>query len=460
MMAILRDMGPRSPLFWAWAAALPLLVACAADGGRRVPERPNVLLIVVDALRADALGVNGYPLPTTPRIDRLAAEGVSLPRAYSHSTWTKPSMATLFTSLYPPQHGLEHVTEEGEDGVLSTTVLLDEVETLAEVLAAGGYRTAAVLDQVHLQPRFGFDQGFSAYADMLGTPAPKLNQQLLHWLDAGHREPFFAWMHYLDAHYPYTHRLRGPDARSFGSRALPGRPPRGKDAALAWTASLDGDGIAALRARYDAEVAWVDAAIGELLDGFAERGLLDDTLVLITADHGEAFGEHREFLHGEEPHGELTHVPLVLRPPAGWPRFEPVRQVVGLIDVMPTLLDLLDLDVPEACQGRSFAPALAGRSLPPQRHYAEGAGVVAVRTADLALLYADEHRYRVYDLADDPEEVSPVLWPCEGACERLLRGAETYRERMERRVRRHGRGRVLEPLTAEDLAELRALGYL
>lgn len=441
---------------WGLAASLLALVACAGRGagGRAAP---NVLLVVVDALRADALGVNGYPLPTSPHLDALAAAGVNLPRAHAHATWTKPSMATLFTSLHPPQHGLEHVTEE-EGGVLSTAVLLDDLHTLAEALTAAGYLTVAVLDQVHLQQRFGFDQGFSAYAAMLGKAAPALNQRLLRWLDERGREPFFAYVHYLDAHWPYTHRLPDQHLRLFGPRHLPERPPRGYQEAEAWAAGLDARQLAALRARYDAEVAWVDAAIGELLAELRARDLLDDTLVVVTSDHGEAFMEHGRILHGHEPYRELTHVPLILRPPAGWEPFVPVEEVVGLVDVMPTLLDLLGLEVPATCQGRSFAPALRGERLAPQLHYAEGAGAVAVRTRDLTLLYRGEERYEVYDRIADPLETTPLLWPCTGPCARLLRGAETYRARMERRVKR--RGRVLEPWTAEDLERLRALGYL
>ena len=446
---------------WARRALAPCIAAlsaCASEGDATGPERrPNVLLIVVDALRFDALGVNGYALPTSPRLDRLAAEGASLPRVHAHSTWTKPSMATLFTSLYPPQHGLDHVAQD-DDGVLSTRVLLDEVHTLAESLTGAGYQTAGVLDQVHLQERFGFGQGFADYADLMGATAPQLNRQIFRWWEAKGREPFFAYVHYLDAHWPYTYRVRDQDRLLFGPPHLPVRPPSSAGRAEAWAEGLSEKEIAALRARYDAEVSWVDTAIGALLDGLERRGLLADTLVVVTSDHGEAFMEHGRIMHGHEPHRELTHVPLVLRPPAGWARFAPVEEVVGLIDVMPTLLDLLGLEVPAACQGRSFAPALRGEPLAPQPHYAEGAGVVAVRSRDLTLLYRDAHRYELYDTVDDPGETTPVLWPCAGPCERLLKGAETYRERMERRVKR--RGRVLEALTAEDLAELRALGYL
>jgi arylsulfatase len=446
---------------WARRALAPSILAlsaCASEGDATRPDRrPNVLLIVVDALRSDTLGVNGYPLPTTPRLDRLAAEGVSLPRAHAHSTWTKPSMATLFTSLYPPQHGLDYVAQD-DHGVLSTRVLLDEVHTLAESLAGAGYQTAGVLDQVHLQDRFGFRQGFADYADLMGTAAPELNRQLFRWWEAKGREPFFAYVHYLDAHWPYTHRVRDQDRLLFGPPHLPARPPRSAGRAEAWAEGLSAPEVAALRARYDAEVSWVDAAIGALLDELETRGLLADTLVVVTADHGEAFMEHGRIMHGHEPHRELTHVPLILRPPTGWTPFAPVEEVVGLVDVMPTLLDLLGLEAPAACQGRSFAPALRGEPLAPQPHYAEGAGAVAVRTRDLTLLYRDTHRYELFDTRDDPGETTPVLWPCAGPCERLLRGADTYRERMERRVGR--RGRVLETLTAEDLAALRALGYL
>lgn len=450
-------MAPRRRRGGTRAAWLLALAGCTAGDRTSPPPKPNVLLVVVDALRGDALGVNGYPLPTSPHLDRLAVAGVSLPRAYSHATWTKPSMATLFTSLYPPEHGLQTVAQE-EQGRLSSQVLVDEITTLTESLAAAGYYTTAALDQVHLQPRFGFAQGFAEYAVRLGTAAPQLNRLLLRSLDERPRRPFFAYVHYLDVHWPYTHRLPDQDRRLFGDRQLPSRPPRGHRQAEAWAAGLGPDGLAALRARYDAEVAWVDAAVGKLLTGLEARGLLADTLVVVTSDHGEAFGERGRIQHGHAPYRELTHVPLILRPPAGWRPFVPVDEPVGLVDLMPTLLDLLGLEVPASCQGRSLAPALRGETLPPLPQYAQGAGAMAARSRGLTLLYRGEDRYEVYDTVADPLETAPLPWPCEGACARLLRGAETYRGRMERRDRR--RGRLLAPWTAEDVERLRVLGYL
>ena len=442
----------------AGALTAPLtLAALACGGGPTAGTAPNVLLIVVDALRADVLGVNGYDLPTTPHLDRLAAQGVSLPRAHAHSTWTKPSIATLFTSLYPPQHGLEHVAEDRE-GVLSTEVLLEEVWTLAESFAAAGYHTGAVLDQVHLQERFGFSQGFTDYANLRGVDAPRLNHQLLRWLDERATTPFFAYLHYLDAHWPYTHVRPGDERGRFGRVRLSERPPNNARLASKWAAGRDPADIAALRARYDSEVAWTDHWIGELLRELDARALLADTLVVVTSDHGEAFMEHGRIQHGTEPYRELTHVPVILRPPEGWARFRVVEHVVGLIDLMPTVLDLLGLPVPESCQGRSFAPGLRGEPIPRRLHYSEGAGVVAVRSRERSLLLRPGGSFDVFDTRSDPFETSAVAWACEGPCARMLRGARTYRSRLERRVKRGGK--VLEALTAEDLAELRALGYL
>jgi arylsulfatase A-like enzyme len=329
---------------------------------------------------------------------------------------------------------------------------------LAEAMTAAGYRSFAAVNQVHLQARFGFAQGFETYLQFRGMGAPKLNLPFLRWLDGKDTEPFFAYLHYLDVHWPYTRFPDGRPPASFGRAALPERPPHDASKADAWAEGVGEAEIQALRARYDAEIAWIDAAVGELLDDLERRGLLEDTLVVVTSDHGEAFREHGRIQHGWEPYRELTHVPLILRPPVDWEPFHRVEEIVGLVDVMPTVLDLVGAEIPDACQGRSLAAALRGEPLLPRVHYADGAQATAARTRDRMLMSFEDGGYELFDTERDPDELAAVAWACTDTCERLLRGAETYRTRLQRKVR--AKGRVLEALTAEDLAELRALGYL
>ena len=165
---------------------------------------------MVDALRADRLGVNGYPLPTTPNIDRLAQEGVNFSLAFSHATWTKPSIATLFTSVYAGQHGVSQVAVV-EKEALQAEILASRWITLAERFQDAGYATGAVINQPHIKDRFGFDQGFEFFQSRRGTSASRLNPKLLSWLDTlpPSESPFFAYLHYLDVHWltPSVHPI-------------------------------------------------------------------------------------------------------------------------------------------------------------------------------------------------------------------------------------------------------------
>ncbi len=431
-----------------WAACLAL-VACG-HSGETLHARPNVLLLVIDALRADALGVNGYHLPTSPALDKLAADGVSFTAAFAPATWTRPSMATLMTSLYPPEHGLQANLEQRE-GRFLTPVLEERFVTLAEAMQAGGYRTAAVVNQVHLQARFGFAQGFAAYKETRGLAAPGLRRELLARLGGPSDRPFFAYVHFLDVHWPYCSRLAPPEIERFGGRMTAEERGGKCDRERAAPANEQ-------RPRYDAEVAFADDTIGRLMADLRQRGLYENTIVVVTADHGEAFGERGTFGHAGPPHLEQTRVPLLFRLPGGKPR--PPRLldvVVGLVDVAPTLLELVGLPALLQAQGRSLAPLLRGERLAERFVYSQGAGGLAVRGHRWAWLKLADGTLEVYDRQRDPAERAPIQWACAGDCARLQPAAERYL-RLARRVRPSGR--VTAPLSAEDLEELRSLGYL
>jgi arylsulfatase A-like enzyme len=212
------------------------------------------------------------------------------------------------------------------------------------------------------------------------------------------------------------------------------------------------------RARYDAEVAFVDHEIGGLMADVARRGLYEDTIVAVTADHGEAFGERGTMRHAGAPHLEQARVPLVIRlPRPARPRVRIVEAVVSLADVAPTLLELAGLPPLPAAEGRSLVPLWRGRRLPERFVYSQGGGGLAVRGARWTWLRLADGTIEIYDRARDPAERVTVHWPCTGDCARLAGAGERYL-RLARRVRPSGR--PTEPLTAEDLEELRALGYL
>ncbi len=411
---------------------------------------------MVDALRGDALGVSGYPLPTTPALDAVVAGGAThFTQAYSHSTWTKPSMATLFTSLYPARHGIRVVATKTDEELMAQE-LEERWVTLAEAFSAAGYQTGATINQVHLH-RTGFRQGFDSYLSVRGKGAAWLNERLFAWFDELEPErPFFGYLHYLDVHWPYNSFLQ-KTLQSFGRTKMDPPPPREGNLAAEWATQFDEETIRPLRARYDREVSFVDRQIRAVLEELEARGLADDTIVVITADHGEGFLEHGRLQHGYAPYREVVHVPLIVRLPerlrSADPR--PITAAVGLIDLMPTLLDLAGIEVPAQCEGRSLVELMGGAPARRAGVLADGEGVVAARSARQSALRFPDGRLEFFDLEGDPQEKAPLA-SCGEPCERLAAQAEAYAKILES-------SEALEAgtvLTAEEIEELKALGYL
>jgi arylsulfatase A-like enzyme len=447
------------PILACAAVALLTLGACGRSFFSPAPPyRPNVLVILVDALRADVLGVAGYPMLTTPSIDRLASEGVVFDAAFAHSTWTKPSIATLFTSLYPSQHGLHRVASQSDDQ-FTTEILAERFHTLAEHYRAAGYSTIAVINQVHLKERFGFAQGFDHFQAVRDVGAFRLNHRLLSQLQEGTGSPFFAYLHYLDVHWPYT---KSPQASAdrFGAVQMSREPPHRGNRVAEWARDLDkGADLAALRARYDREVAFADAAIGELMAALEEMNLYEDTIVVVTSDHGEGFLEHGKLLHGYAPYEEVLRVPLVLRLPEKLrPGVNRVEQPVGLIDLMPTLLELTGSSPPAQATGRSRAALLDGPQPGAGWIFAETSEAVAARGSRYKLLRFSDGRSEFYDLQADPLEQEPLEGPCVDACAELERRLSGFMMAMEKA--RAAQSSATAALEAEELEDLKSLGYL
>jgi len=389
---------PRLRRLGAGLAALAAL-GCPASGPPGEGSRPDIVLVVIDTLRADHLPSYGYGRDIAPRFAKLAAEGVLFERVIAPSSWTKTSMASLLTSLDPDRHGLRR----------SDDVLPESLTTLAEALKQGGYRTIGINANPWLLDRYGFARGFDVYESPLWSDARALGQRALTLASEGSR-PFFLYVHYMDVHAPYA-----PDARFFAEEPLVlpwgERLPDAEVERLYRKEGLDAPGVA-LRVRqlYDAEIHGADAALGELLDGLEERGLLDDAVVAVTSDHGEAFREHGTTEHGWNFYPEVYAVPLVLRAPGRLPTGERVAAQVRSIDLAPSLLALAGLPLPPGFEGESL---IASGATPLRDRIAIGAiglngylpdrDYVAVVSPDR--LYIRERRsgkVELYDLESDP----------------------------------------------------------
>jgi arylsulfatase len=342
-----------------------LVLAASGLAGCRLFARdpPVVLLITVDTLRADHLGLYGDRLGLTPALDRLGAESVVFESAYAPASFTLPSLASLMTSRYPEEVGV----------VGNSTRLADGVPTLAAWLGGRGFVTGAVVSNFVLRPASGFDRGFTRYdAELPGREAvrsvrerigPDTTAAGLRQLDELRRSrgPLFLWVHYQDPHGPYLpppelreRFLPREQAAADARRELPlSKTVSGAGAIPSYQALESHRDPAFYRAGYDGEVAYVDAAVGALLDGVRQRGLMERAVVVFAADHGEGLGEEDYwFSHGERLSDPLVRVPLLIRVPgqAAGRRSD----VVSLLDVFPTLAAQLGGSPPESCRGRDL----------------------------------------------------------------------------------------------------------
>ena len=386
-----------------------LLVATGCQGGASVR---SVVLIVVDTLRADHLGVYGYDRPTSPNLDEWAEGGAVFEHAFSTSPWTLPSFGTMFTGQLPSRH-LAGTFVRGADGRPPNRSQFGRLDpslpTLAEAANAAGFTTAAVINNAFLGPRFGVDRGFDTY-----DFAPASNKQLrradvvvdraLDWLHGRGATPFFLVIHFFDPHMDYD----PPEAtRGHFSAALPQTElPRVTEqirATLRRGDVFDRDYLVAL---YDEEILFVDRQLGRLFESLDADGLSDNTVVMLTSDHGEELFDHDGFEHGHTIYNELLHVPLVMRGPG----IQPARHdlPVSLLDLFPTVLGAFGQAVSDGAPGRSLWSVLDGGELPDRPAYAErtlyGAEHQAIIDWPYKLIRRGGDETRLFDLSADVGE--------------------------------------------------------
>lgn len=390
---------------------LALAVSCGQE-----PERPNVIIIGADAIRPDHLGCYGYEYNTSPSIDRLAAEGVLCENAVSQAPWTLPSFATVFTSLYPTQHGAMGVNHK----------LRKSFPTLAQILRARGYATAALINGPALKPVNGINRGFDFYdTALLGERAADgTTSDILEWIDEVGGQPFFVFAHYFDPHRSYSppppyHRMFDPDysgpiGDSFDLENYAGSKTE-KFEQLGELTAADWNHIISL---YDGEIAFTDREIGNLLKGLDERGLLGRTLIVLLSDHGEEFNDHGGLGHAHSLYDELLKVPLIFSLPGVLPGKTRLPQQVRLLDVTPTILNILDIDLAPHFEGVSLRPLFEGEVsldqqshalLPPEIAYAEavsgGPEQKCVVRYPWKLIYTPvSGEQELFNLHDDPGE--------------------------------------------------------
>ena len=354
------------------AATVAVIAAALAAAGwavwrRAAPRvRPNVVIVVMDTTRADRCSFEGYARPTTPRLDEFAKDAVVFTEAWSPAGWTGPAHASLFTGLRLEHHGFY----AGNRMNLARTM-----PTLAELLGADGWATASFANNGWFDARYGLTRGFDhseTHGDDDARPYPwarATHAAAAAWAEARAKEgrPFFLFVNDMEPHLPYT-----PPAEDEARFVAPGTATRDVDAARRFdfpsTVSyclrreeIGGDRMALLSSLYDAEIAALDREIGALLDRLRASGLLQNTIVIVTGDHGEMLGEHHQTAHGFSLHRAIRHVPLLIRAPGAFEGGRREGALVRLEDLMPTVLELCRVQVPGGLDGSSLLRDLPGR---------------------------------------------------------------------------------------------------
>ena len=394
----------------------------------------NLLLISIDTLRPDHLGSYGYAPAQTPNIDSLAARGVRFTDAVTVSPLTLPAHTSLLTGTFPAYHGVQ----DNGGFYLNTKAV-----TLAKTLRDAGYRTGAFVGAFVLDSRWGLNQGFDYYFDHFDvTTAPEggmdrvqrrgneVADQALEWLSSDEERPFLAWVHLYDPHAAYE------APQSFASRF----PPTSVGA-------------------YDAEIAFADAQVGRLIDRLSRDGRLDHTLVVIVGDHGESLGEHGEEQHGFFLYDATLRIPLILF--GGGLTAHVARDQVRIVDVMPTVLDLMGLPIPPVVQGLSLRPVTDGKRLEllafsetwyPRYHYG-WSELIAVSDGRYKFILAP--RRELYDTQADPGETTDLSLANSSRADAM----EGALRRMQARVTGTTTFRAPQKIGADAEERLRALGY-
>lgn len=353
------------------------LVSQETDAAPLENDRPNIIFIIFDALRADHVSAYGYPRQTTPVVDsRLAGKGVLFSEATALSSWTKPSNASMLASMLPSE-----LFDQWEDidGPVS-----DSSTLLAEYLHDSGYTTAGFIDIWYLREQFGFTQGFDTY-EVVGVDGDSINNLTMAWLDQNGYEPgndggpLFLYLYYYDPHSWYDppppfDTMFDPD---YTGSLTPESLGHLEDV-VSGDLILSARDLEYLIALYDGDIAYSDHLLDLMLDDLERRGLLENSLIVLSSDHGEMFGEHDKWVHHNSLYEEVLRVPLMFRYSGVLPKDVVFDEPVDHLDVTPTILDLVQIPIPSHMAGRSLVPLMTGAqpSLPERPIYAQMAGVI------------------------------------------------------------------------------------
>jgi arylsulfatase A-like enzyme len=395
---------------------------------RSIDARPDIVFVSIDSLRPDHLGCYGYSKPTSPTFDRIAKEGVRFETAVSTTSWTLPAHAAMFTGLCDSAHGATDVGRK----------LDDEHVTLAEILRSAGWHTAGFFGGPFLHPTFGLDQGFDVYRNCMSdapavVEAKAIREALREGRDPSHsvvtgprtlgaieswlagvdeKKPFFLFVHLWDVHYDYIPPKEYVEMFDPGYEGTLEAIDLEENPAIVRT--MPERDLEHLLALYDGEIRFTDDVLEKILAALDKKGRLDNTLIVLTADHGQEFFEHGGKGHQKTLYDEVVRVPLVIRLPGKIEAGRVVEDQVRLIDLLPTITRLAGVEKLPIVQGRDLGPLLRGSTLAPAPAFSEllvgQVDLRALRTLKTKVI--DSRRLRLthgFDLDADPGELHPLL---------------------------------------------------
>ncbi len=424
-------------------------------------KKPNIILISIDTLRADHLGCYGYPRPTSPTLDKLASEGLLFENFMATSPWTLPSHGSMLTGLYPNRIGLKAWTSPPLAGF----------ETLAGLLKKHGFSTAAVVNHFCLSPRYGLHQGFDDFLyirENLSQRTPSVvGRKAVEWFQRKRPEPFFLFLHYYDVHSDYSSLPRFEDQFVHPYNGIANGTTTQLLNFRKGLVKLTESDAGHLMDLYDAGIRQIDFMLNQLFQYIDSRKLLDNSVIIITSDHGEEFFEHGGVLHSQTQYEELVHIPMIIRGP-GIPQSKTIKQIASLVDIMPTILSLAGIDIPNSLSGINLCPLWqqAQSSLPQRYLFAEGSKTTieekivlwhdikrAVRHPRYKLHYDRLTKEKqLYDLKDDPKEKFDVASRHSALVNSMFSQLENFMSLSAKTPVRQ--------LTPQEVEKLKSLGYL
>lgn len=439
--------------------AAGLLIGTWLNGCKKQARggRPNVILITLDTTRADHLSCYGYHRKTSPNLDGLATESVFYTKTLATSSWTLPSHASLFTGKFPSSHGAKYdpngplrlgdaiKKRANAQRIFRVCGLAEDETTLAGILQTAGFATGAVVGGPWMKRIFGLDKGFDFYDDdqitsASGRPADQINESALKWIKKNREREFFLFLNYFDPHRPYE------PPEGFIEKFLPEAAKLGGKLTIEEQIAL-----------YDTEIFYMDHHIGVLLRKLKDYNLYDNSLVAITADHGELFGEHGLFRHGQCLYQEEIHIPLMIKYPKGQVPPARIDSPVQLTDILPMILNHLEIGLPENIQGGT--PPETGHPLfaevyPSSKSLANGSDWRAIFDGNFKFFWNSKGKNLLFNLAEDPRESVNLVVQHPQRAARMLSELNQYLTKLPKPGKPSSEKKDVDPKTAEALKKL------